>query len=566
MAAGTIYASLEHANQQLQVGSFTAENREFAVQTGDFLHNAQEVGAVVIGVSGGRPVYLRDVAEIRDGPAEPSDYVLFGLGHGAGKTQAGPLGEYPAVTLTVAKRKGKNAVAVADRVLEKVNNLKGTLIPAGVEVTITRNYGETAQEKSNELLKHLLLATLSVTLLIALALGWRSSAVVLAAVPVTLALTLFLYFIYGYTLNRVTLFALIFSIGILVDDAIVVVENITRHFHLPENKGRPVADIAVEAVDEVGNPTTLATWAVIAAILPMAFVGGLMGPYMRPIPIGASVAMLFSLLIAFVISPWAAIRLLKREGGPHAEEGQEGWSTRLYRRIMTPLLLDSRKRRGFLVGVVLLLLLVLSMPLLKIVRAKMLPFDNKSELQVIVDMPDGTTLEQTARVTREIARRVAAGAGGHQLSGLCGHGGTLQLQRAGAALLPAAGAQPGGHPGEPAAQGRALRPEPRHRQARAAGHPADRGQVRSPAESGGDSSGAARSPDAGRRNLRAGPASAVAGGGAGPRRLQADTPAWWTWTGTSKMRSPNTGLSWIKKRQPSAESPRIRSPRPCAWP
>jgi len=407
VAPAGIYAALEHANQQLQVGSFAAGNREFAVQTGDFLHNAQEVGAVVIGVSAGRPIYVRDVAEIRDGPREPSDYVLFGLGRSAAIIQTGPMGEYPAVTLSVAKRKGKNAVLVADRILEKVNNLKGTLIPTGVQVTVTRNYGETAQEKSNELLKHLLLAILSVTALIALALGWRSSMVVLGAVPVTLSLTLFLYFIYGYTLNRVTLFALIFSIGILVDDAIVVVENITRHFHLPENKDRPVADIAVEAVDEVGNPTTLATWAVIAAILPMAFVGGLMGPYMRPIPIGASVAMLFSLLIAFVISPWAAIRILKREGNHYEQEGREGWSTRLYRRLMTPLLIDARKRRAFLVGLVLLLLLALAMPLLKIVRAKMLPFDNKSEFQVIVDMPDGTTLEQITMVTREIARRIA---------------------------------------------------------------------------------------------------------------------------------------------------------------
>jgi multidrug efflux pump subunit AcrB len=407
VAPAGIFASLEHANQQLQVGSFEAGNREFAVQTGEFLHNAQELGAVVVGVSAGRPIYVRDVAEIRDGPAEPSNYVLFGLGLRAAKTQTGPMGEYPAVTLTIAKRKGKNAVVVADRILEKVNNLKGTLIPSGVQVTTTRNYGETAQEKSNELLKHLLLAILSVTALIALALGWRSSLVVLGAVPVTLALTLFLYFIYGYTLNRVTLFALIFSIGILVDDAIVVVENITRHFHLPENKDRPAADIAVEAVDEVGNPTTLATWAVIAAILPMAFVGGLMGPYMRPIPIGASLAMLFSLLIAFVISPWAAIRILKREGNHREPEGKEGWSTRLYRRLMTPLLIDARKRRAFLVGVVLLLLLVLAMPLLKIVRAKMLPFDNKSEFQVIVDMPDGTTLEQTTMVTREIARKIA---------------------------------------------------------------------------------------------------------------------------------------------------------------
>ena len=315
------------------MGEFAAANQEYNVETGDFLRNADDVGRVVVGVSSGHPVYLRDVAEIRDGPEEPANYVLFGYGSGAKvapslpghggvkdaatpcRPSASPLGESPAVTLTVSKRKGKNAVAVAQHVMEKVESLKGTLIPAGVEVTVTRNYGATAQEKSNELLQHLLLATLSVTLLIALALGWRSSMVVLAAVPVTLALTLFIYFIYGYTLNRVTLFALIFSIGILVDDAIVVVENITRHFHLPENKGRPLADVAVEAVDEVGNPTTLATWTVIAAILPMAFVGGLMGPYMRPIPVGASLAMLFSLFIAFVISPWAALRMLAERQG-----------------------------------------------------------------------------------------------------------------------------------------------------------------------------------------------------------------------------------------------------------
>jgi len=409
VAPAMIMGTLDRANQRLQAGVFAAANQEYNVETGDFLRNADDVGRVVVGVSSGRPVYLRDVAEIRDGPEEPANYVLFGYGSGAKVKSASAVGESPAVTLTVSKRKGQNAVAVAQRVMEKVESLKGTLIPAGVEVTVTRNYGATAQEKSNELLKHLLLATLSVTLLIALALGWRSSMVVLAAVPVTLALTLFIYFIYGYTLNRVTLFALIFSIGILVDDAIVVVENITRHFHLPENKGRPLADVAVEAVDEVGNPTTLATWTVIAAILPMAFVGGLMGPYMRPIPIGASLAMVFSLFIAFVISPWAALRMLANAKAGHGdgEEGQEGWTTRVYRRLMMPLLLDARKRTLFLVGVVLLLLLVFTLPLLKIVRVKMLPFDNKSEFQVIIDMPEGTTLEQTTRVAREVARRVA---------------------------------------------------------------------------------------------------------------------------------------------------------------
>ncbi|MGO8813807.1 MAG: efflux RND transporter permease subunit [Terriglobia bacterium] len=452
VAPAALMGTIDRSNQRLQVGEFAAANHEYNVETGDFLRDADDVGRVVVGVSAGHPVYLRDVAEIRDGPEEPSSYVLFGYGAGApanvapgfspasgstgfspasGSTGSSPalpspglspasaalkdgstlspMGESPAVTLTVSKRKGQNAVDVAARVMQKVESLKGTLIPAGVEVTVTRNYGATAQEKSNELLKHLLLATLSVTLLIALALGWRSSMVVLAAVPVTLALTLFIYFIYGYTLNRVTLFALIFSIGILVDDAIVVVENITRHFHLPENKGRSLADVAVEAVDEVGNPTTLATWTVIAAILPMAFVGGLMGPYMRPIPIGASLAMVFSLFIAFVISPWAALRMLANAKAGHGESegGQEGWTTRVYRRLMMPLLLDARRRTLFLVGVVLLLLLVFTLPLLKIVRVKMLPFDNKSEFQVIIDMPEGTTLEQTTRVAREVARRVA---------------------------------------------------------------------------------------------------------------------------------------------------------------
>jgi multidrug efflux pump subunit AcrB len=409
VAPASIIPAVESANQRLHEGEFAAANREYAVETGDFLRNADDVGQVVVGTSAGRPVYLRDVAEVQDGPAEPADYVLLGFGRGARERSSTRTGEFPAVTITVAKRKGKNAVLIAERALEKVEHLQGTVIPSGVHVSTTRNYGETAQEKSNELLQHLLLATLSVTALIALALGWRSSVVVLAAVPVTLALTLFIYFIYGYTLNRVTLFALIFSIGILVDDAIVVVENITRHFHLPENKGRPLAEVAVEAVDEVGNPTTLATGAVIAAILPMAFVGGLMGPYMRPIPVGASLAMLFSLFIAFVISPWAALRMLARAKPSHAEaeEQEEGWTTRVYRRIMMPLLVDARKRFAFLAGVVALLMLVMLLPLLKVVRVKMLPFDNKSELQVIVDMPEGTTLEQTARVTREVARRVA---------------------------------------------------------------------------------------------------------------------------------------------------------------
>ena len=390
--------AIETANQRSEAGAFAQGNREVAVEAGRFLRSAADAERLVVGMREGRPIYLRDVAEVRDGPEEPASYVFFG----AGGAEKGPDGVYPAVTLTVAKRKGANATIVARGVEEKVNGLRGYVLPKDVEVTVTRNYGETAKKKSDELLKHLLLATLSVTLLVGLALGWRESGVVLLAIPVTLALTLFIFYAYGYTLNRVTLFALIFSIGILVDDAIVVVENIVRHFRLPECQGRPRNEVAAEAVNEVGNPTILATFAVIAAILPMAFVRGLMGPYMRPIPVGASAAMVFSLVIAFVVSPWAALRLLKGHAGGHAEGEAEGWSTRLYRRMMTPLIESAKKRWIFLGGVAALLLAACSLVAFKLVRVKMLPFDNKSEFQVIVDMPEGTPLEKTLAVEREI--------------------------------------------------------------------------------------------------------------------------------------------------------------------
>jgi multidrug efflux pump subunit AcrB len=397
---GVIARALQVSNQRGAAGSFSQANQEIAVEAGRFVASVEDARRITVGVSAGRPVYLGDVAEVEDGPEEPASYVFFAPG--GATEQAG--GEFAAVTLTVAKRKGTNATIVAERVLEKVESLRGYDIPRDVQITVTRNYGETAKHKSDELLKHLLIATLSVTLLIALALGWRESGVVLLAVPVTLALTLVIFFLYGYTLNRVTLFALIFSIGILVDDAIVVVENIVRHFRLPGNKGRPWSDIAVEAVDEVGNPTILATFTVIAAILPMAFVSGLMGPYMRPIPVGASAAMMFSLIIAFVVSPWAAVRLLRGHvnGGGHGGGEAEGWTTRLYRRMMTPLILDARRRWIFLGGMAGLLLLAGVLVPLKAVRVKMLPFDNKSEFQVIIDMPEGTPLERTLAVAQDI--------------------------------------------------------------------------------------------------------------------------------------------------------------------
>jgi multidrug efflux pump subunit AcrB len=316
----------------------------------------------------------------------------------------------PAVTLTVGKRKGTNAIDVARKVIGRVQEARGTVIPDDIQFTITRNYGETAEEKSNELLLHMLIAIVSVTLLIWFTLGHRESGVVALAIPVTLALTLAVFYIYGYTLNRITLFALIFSIGILVDDAIVVVENIARHYRLPENQGRSRFTVVIEAVDEVGNPTILATMTVIAAILPMAFVGGLMGPYMRPIPVGASAAMVFSLLVAFIVTPWASVRLIRRE--EHASVNatghheQEDWATRLYRRVMDPLLHRPVWRWSFLIGVVVMLLLACAMVVVGLVRVKMLPFDNKSEFQVIIDMPQTATLEGTTAAAQEMGNYI----------------------------------------------------------------------------------------------------------------------------------------------------------------
>jgi len=424
---------LQQSNRQLPAGGLTTDNREVAVETGGFLETADDVRNVVVGVYGGRPVYLRDVAEVVDGAEEPSQYVFYGHGAAApaalpamadGRTQptTPSVVEQPAVTLTVAKRPGANAISVAHEVLAKVDGLKGTVIPADVDVAITRHYGETAAEKSNELLFHMGIAVVSVAILIWITLGWRESGIVGIAIPATLALTLLVFYLLGFTLNRITLFALIFSIGILVDDAIVVVENIVRHFHLPHNKGRSWNAIAVEAVNEVGNPTILATFAVIAAVLPMAFVGGLMGPYMRPIPIGASSAMMWSLLIAFVVTPWASIRILRwgrkysrlTEGTApssddthhSAAEHEEDHFTRLYRRVMGPMIAKKKWRYLFLASITGLLLVACALVGIGWVKVKMLPFDNKSEFQIILNMPEGSALEKTAQVAREIAEAV----------------------------------------------------------------------------------------------------------------------------------------------------------------
>jgi multidrug efflux pump subunit AcrB len=444
LSPGELVPMLQQANAQAHTGAATATNRETLLQTGTFFRDARDVGAVVLGVADGRPIYLRDVATITDGPGEPSNYVLFGRGAGsrsrpegqrsqahppAAESRAHHLPEDPAVTLGIAKRPGANAVDVVTAILAKVEALKGTLIPADIGVAVTRDYGATASEKSNELLFHMGLAVFGVALLILLFLGWRESIVVLLAIPVTLGLTLLVFYVYGYTLNRITLFALIFSIGILVDDAIVVVENIVRHMGLPGRERKPLRQVAVEAVDEVGNPTILATWAVIAAVLPMAFVSGLMGPYMRPIPIGASAAMLFSLLVAFAVTPWAALKILRghaphvrpsrnSEAGPEAVNGHAAADpapepdpdampdtafTRMYQRVMRPLLEHRGWRWTFLALVSAATAASMGLVGIGAVKVKMLPFDNKSEFQVIINLPEGSTLEQTARVAREMA-------------------------------------------------------------------------------------------------------------------------------------------------------------------
>ncbi len=408
-------AALLGANVAREAGALVAGDRETTVRAGTLLASAHEVASLVVGLHRGRPVYLRDVAEVSRGPEDPRQYVWIGAGPAAASLGLpADLGEQPAVTVAVAKKPGTNAVVIARRVLERVAQLRGTYLPEGVEVTVTRNYGRTASDKANKLIAKLVFATATVILLVLATLGWREAVVVGTAVVVTLAITLFASWAWGFTINRVSLFALIFSIGILVDDAIVVVENVHRHMQLGD---RPLRHAIPAAVDEVGGPTILATFTVIAALLPMAFVTGLMGPYMSPIPINASTGMLISLAVAFVVTPWFCHRLLRRHRPPVTPEGEvcegEGPAAlRLYRlfRVLLGPFLDPRHgrwRRWALLGATLVLMagsvwLVLS----ERVVLKMLPFDNKSELQLVVELPEGSTLERTAQVLHALGERL----------------------------------------------------------------------------------------------------------------------------------------------------------------
>jgi multidrug efflux pump subunit AcrB len=396
---------IQRSNVKMSAGYLQSRPELISVESDGFFRSKEDLENVVVGVSQGGEVYLKDVANVIDGPDEEETSVSFQLGQ---EDKAASKGPFEAVTLSVSKRKGANASHLCERILKRVEGLKGSVIPSDVAYTVTRNYGETADEKSNELLFHMALAILGVTLLMGLALGWRESGVVAIAIPMTLSLTLFGFHFLGFTLNRITLFALIFSIGILVDDPIVGVENIVRHLRMAKNKGRALIDVIVEAVQEIQSPLILATLTVIAAILPMAFVSGLMGPYMRPIPIGASMAMVFSMMVAFVATPWAAHKILGRAHAEgklkgHGDGEKDDLLTRIYRAYMQPLIYKPNVRKWFIIGLIGALALVVMLVPLKLVKMKMLPFDNKNEFQIVLNMPEGTSFDGTKKVLDEIS-------------------------------------------------------------------------------------------------------------------------------------------------------------------
>ena len=406
-----IAKQLKGANRQTDAGTFQSGDTSYMVETGGFLTSAEQVKNLVVGVHKGSPIYLKQVAEVSDGPGEPEKYVAFGYGEGhrAAATTADSAavqarGLQPAVTIAVAKRSGQDAMTIAERALKKVDALEATLVPNEVTVTTTRNYGKSASDKVAELLFHLLVAIGAVTVIVSLAMGWRGGLVVFLSVPISFALTLFVYYFFGYTLNRITLFALIFVTGIVVDDSIIVAENMERHFQM---KKMPKFQAAIAAINEVGNPTILATLTVIAAVLPMAFVSGLMGPYMSPMPIGASMAMTFSLIVALIITPYLAYRLIA--GGQEDEDEESDYDLeetiiyRVYAATIEPLLNSPWKRWAFIGGTMVLLLGSVSLFYFRVVTVKMLPYDDKDEFQVVVDMPEGTTLERTDAVLREMS-------------------------------------------------------------------------------------------------------------------------------------------------------------------
>ncbi|MDH6357006.1 efflux RND transporter permease subunit [Parabacteroides sp. PF5-9] len=407
---GAITQALQANNAQMQSGNIITGDQVYSVQTGNFFADVEEVKHLIVGTNDNQPVYLYQIAEVEDGPELPKQYVSFGYGAAAKEKKDIMPDDYSAVTISIAKKKGADAMQLAEIVSDKVEHLKKEVITNDVYVEVTRNYGETASDKVFELLSHLSIAIVIVTLFVMLAMGWRGGLVVFLSVPVTFALTLFAYYFLGYTLNRITLFALVFVTGIVTDDSIVIAENMHRHFKM---KKLPPLQAALYAINEVGNPTILATLTVIAAVLPMAFVSGMMGPYMSPMPIGASIAMTFSLIIALTLTPYFGYLFLRhkekkgeRKGEIQEEKDSDLRETKMYRlyaKTITPFLENRKYRWGFMIGLTVILFATFSLFYTKAVPVKMLPFDNKNEFQVVIDMPEGTTLERTAAVTKELA-------------------------------------------------------------------------------------------------------------------------------------------------------------------
>lgn len=403
----SVSRQVQGSNAQLQSGTLLQGDTAFSVETGNFLVTGEDVAALVVGINQQQPVYLGQVARVEDAPETAHQYVLFGYGKADTARSGAFRSSYPAVTLSIAKKKGADAMQLAEQILAKTEHLKKDLVPTDVQVTVSRNYGETASHKVAELLLHLFVAIVVVTLFVMLAMGWRGGLVVFLSVPVTFALTLFAYYFMDYTLNRITLFALVFITGIVVDDSIIIAENMHRHFRM---KRLPPLQAAIYAINEVGNPTILATFTVVAAVLPMAFVSGMMGPYMSPMPIGASIAMMLSLVVALTLTPYLGyifLREKEKRGDKHGEEAphrlEDSRIYKIYYAFIQPLLQTRWKRWTFMLGVVVVLLGSLALFYTRTVAVKMLPFDNKNEFQVVIDMPEGTTLEKTGAVTRDIA-------------------------------------------------------------------------------------------------------------------------------------------------------------------
>jgi multidrug efflux pump subunit AcrB len=405
----SIARQIQASNSRQSSGNLLKTDTTYSVVTGSFLSNAEEVGNVVVRINGQSPVYLKQIAKVEDAAATPNQYVSFGYGKGASDSLSKYPSEYQGITLSIAKKAGADAMHLSDEIITKIDNLKKELIPDDVHITTTRNYGETASHKVSELLLHLFITIIIVTLFVMLAMGWRGGLVVFLSVPVTFALTLFVYYFLGYTLNRITLFALVFITGIVVDDSIIIAENMHRHFKMHK---LPFYQAAIYAINEVGNPTILATFTVVAAILPMAFVTGMMGPYMSPMPIGASIAMIFSLIVALTLTPYLGYVFLKhiskKEEKDSSTQLEDSPMYKLYKATITPLLESRKYRWVFMVGTIIVLIGSMMLFYTKSVAFKMLPFDNKNEFQVVIDMPEGTTLERTAAVTREVAQYIGS--------------------------------------------------------------------------------------------------------------------------------------------------------------